>query len=685
MSMIQNLQLPRVQYDLLRLSGGLDQVTPTLSLKPGVVRRAANFECSITGGYTRIAGYERFDGRPAPSDAVYFVLSVNLTTTVAVGATVVGMTSLAEGKVIALIDGGLILTRQTGDFDVDESIKVGLTTVGTVTDVLGQVADGQDDAEYRALAADDYRADIAVVPGSGPVRGVAFFDGDVYAWRNNTGGTGLGMFKATTSGWSGVSYFATFDFDSGSSEFFAGDTIVGHSSGATALIKAVVLQSGSWSAGNAAGYAVFTNMTGTPTTNELIYVGGTKRARYQGAYSAIAPLPNGRVQYVVANFGGGQLNKKMYFCDGVNQAYEFDGETLVPIRTGMSPDAPTRIVAHKQHLFLAFQHSLQFSSLGDPLLWDPVQGAGEIALNSPVTNLIALPGDQSSGALAVYTDNETSVLYGSSEADFRLSNFNTGAGARAYTAQNMEQTYALAERGVMGMGTTLNFGNFLSASLTMNIRPFIQARRNLASASVVNREKGQYRLFFNDGKGVYLTILNGSYMGAMPVEFPNAVLCTTEGGNVDGPEISYFGSDNGFVYALDAGTSFDGEDIPANITLVYNSTNSPRILKRFRRASVEMTGDSYAEFSFAYDLGYRTPELEQPLEDNYRNDLRPAYWDAISFDNFVFDGRDISPSEVEVVGTAENMAIRLSSVSGILKPFTINSIIVHYTMRRGLR
>jgi hypothetical protein len=38
-----------------------------------------------------------------------------------------------------------------------------------------------------------------------------------------------------------------------------------------------------------------------------------------------------------------------------------------------------------------------------------------------------------------------------------------------------------------------------------------------------------------------------------------------------------------------------------------------------------------------------------------------------------------------VVGTAENMAIRLSSVSGILKPFTINSIIVHYTMRRGLR
>jgi hypothetical protein len=40
-------------------------------LPPGIARRAANFECSITGGYTRIEGYERFDGRPSPSAAVY--------------------------------------------------------------------------------------------------------------------------------------------------------------------------------------------------------------------------------------------------------------------------------------------------------------------------------------------------------------------------------------------------------------------------------------------------------------------------------------------------------------------------------------------------------------------------------------------------------------------------------------
>jgi hypothetical protein len=51
----------------------------------------------------------------------------------------------------------------------------------------------------------------------------------------------------------------------------------------------------------------------------------------------------------------------------------------------------------------------------------------------------------------------------------------------------------------------------------------------------------------------------------------------------------------------------------------------------------------------------------------------------------VWDGTDISPSEVEIEGTAENMGIRITSVSAILQPFTVNNIILHYSMRRGLR
>jgi hypothetical protein len=235
------------------------------------------------------------------------------------------------------------------------------------------------------------------------------------------------------------------------------------------------------------------------------------------------------------------------------------------------------------------------------------------------------------------------------------------------------------------MSAAQNFGNFDTASLTLNIRPYVQFRRNLATASVVNREKAQYRLFFSDGAALYITIANGKLLGSMPVQLQNPATCAVEGESPDGSATSFFGSTNGFVYRLDAGTSFDGAPIPANLSLVFNSIKSPRIRKRYRKASVELTGDSYAQIQVAYDLGYRSTDMAQPGNTPYDADLRNSYWDSMQWDNFVFDGNELSPSEVEVEGTAENIAISVSSTSDLFRPFTVNSIMLHYSIRRGLR
>lgn len=679
------INLPPVKYELIRLQGGLDQVTPTLSLSSGFARRAANFECSINGGYTRIAGYERLDGRPSPSAALYNLFQCTLTASVSVGNTITGMSSAAAGKVILVSGSTVVITREVGTFVATEGISVGGVQKGTIDAIFGVATNGRDDATCKALAADEYRASITAVPGEGPVRGVSYYNGTVYAWRNNVGSTAMKMYKSTSSGWAEVDLMATFDFDQGSDEIFAGDTIVGHSSGATALVKAVVVQSGTWAAGNAAGYAVFTNMTGTPTANELIYVGGTKHARAVGTYSTTTLAPGGRVTTVVGNVFGGPTGKRMYGCDGVNRGFEFDGTTYVPLETGMATDTPNQVAVHKQHLFFSFGTSLQFSAIGNPYNWSPVLGAGEIAMSDTITNLPVLPGDQTSGAMAVYTRNDTSILYGSSAEDFKLSNYNSGTGGLAYTSQVMDQAYVMDDRGALALGTTLNFGNFITSTLTMNIRPFIQARRNLASASAINREKGQYRIFFSDRNALYITIANGKVLGSMPVQFNCAVTCSVDGETPDGAETSFFGGDDGFVYRLDVGTSFDGAPIPANLNLVFNASGSPRVLKRYRKASVEMTGDSYAEVSFGYDLAYASNRVGQAVDAVYDADLRSSYWDEMSWDNFVWDGVGISPTEVDLQGTGENLSIRLSSVSAILEPFTVNSILIHYSMRRGLR
>jgi hypothetical protein len=679
------LTTPKVNYDLIRLGGGLDQVTPTLSLPPGIARRAANFECSITGGYTRIEGYERFDGRPSPSAANYNILVCALTGTVAVGNTIVGLASGASGRVIARTGNDVVITRETGTFVSTEALTVSSTNVGVITFVQGVAADGLLDVTYKNLAADNYRADITVVPGSGAILGVGYYNGTLYTWRNNVGATASVMYKSTSSGWTAVTLGKTMSFSNGVLLIPDGVTLTGQSSGATGVVARTVLEDGTYASSDASGQLILSSSTGTFTVGENLRIGATTYAHAASVATQITLAPSGRYETVIANFGGGTTNYKMYGCDGVNKAFEFDGTTYVPIRTGMAVDTPNHICFHKQHLFLSFGASLQFSALGYPYQWTPLLGAGEIAMNAEITNLLILPGNQSSGALGVYTRQDTSVLYGTSSATFQLSAFNTGTGGYAYTAQNLDQSYVLDDRGVISMSTSLNFGNFVPASLTMNIRPFIESHRSLAVGSSVNRDKGQYRIFFSDGSALYLTISNGNVLGSMPIQFLDTINCCIDGEAPTGGTVQFFGSGNGFVYQMDVGTSFDGGAIAANMSLVYNSIKSPRILKRYRKASVEITGDSYAEIQFGYDLGYRTPALTQPTDLTYQNDLRSSYWDEMIWDNFVWDGNDIAPSEIEVSGTAENIGIRISSTSDLLQSFTVNNIIVHYTLRRGLR
>ena len=65
-----------VQTSSYQLRGGLDLVTPNIRLTPGRVLGAQNYEPS-PDGYRRIAGYERYDGQPKPSEASYWLLKLD--------------------------------------------------------------------------------------------------------------------------------------------------------------------------------------------------------------------------------------------------------------------------------------------------------------------------------------------------------------------------------------------------------------------------------------------------------------------------------------------------------------------------------------------------------------------------------------------------------------------------------
>jgi len=676
--------MPPVKYQLITLQGGLDEVTPTLSLPPGSVRACTNFEVSITGGYSRIAGYERFDGRASPSDAVYSGMNLSNASLLSFGSVITTSTGSATATVVGVNGNDVFYTQITGLFATGDTIKVGITTIGTVVSdsPLNPITAAQD-AFFLSKAADIYRVNIQAVPGSGPIRGLLYFHGgDVYAWRNTVDNVSMQIYKSSTSGWTLVPLGYELPFNTGVRELFEGDVIVGLTSGATATVTRVATASGSWTAGTAAGYINFASVSGTFQLDEHLRVAGVLHAHSGGTQDAITLAASGRVDVTIDNFGAG---RRAYGADGVNYGFEFDGKVYTRIRTGMVVDKPNHVVVHKQHLMFSFDNSLQFSGIADQYNWAPLVGAGEIAMDGAITALLVQPGNQSTGALAIYTDDNTSILYGSSSANFSLVAFNVGTGAKAFSAQNINASYTFDDRGVINMATTLNYGNFDSASLTMNIRPFVQQHRNLVTASGVNREKGQYRVFFSDGTAIYVTLSNGQYLGTMTMEFAHAVTCMAEGEKPDGSETSFFGSANGLVYRLDAGTSFDGQAIPASLTLVFNAVGSPRLLKRFRKAAFEINGSGYAEFAASYELGYSSAYINQSSATSYTSNLKASLWDNVFWDNFSWDGRTLAPTEVEMNGTAENVAIKIGSSSASFPPFTINTIILHYTPRRGIR
>jgi|TARA_R110002020_G_scaffold78124_4_gene196657 hypothetical protein len=74
MSKLRDRRIPptRLQSTYFPFEGGVNMVDPSLSLEPGELVAADNFEIDIRGRYRRIDGYERFDGRTLPSEVVFY-------------------------------------------------------------------------------------------------------------------------------------------------------------------------------------------------------------------------------------------------------------------------------------------------------------------------------------------------------------------------------------------------------------------------------------------------------------------------------------------------------------------------------------------------------------------------------------------------------------------------------------
>lgn len=679
------------------LKGSLNFSTPAIETPPGDCIDGVNYEASARG-YQRVDGIERYDGHPKPSEAKYWILEFDAgTAAITEGQTVTGATSAAFGKALIAgvvttgsyagsnAAGYLVLTGVSGDFTDNENLQVAAVTkcVANGTEAEAGADNDTDDDTWRIDAIETARALITAPTGTGAIRGVAVFQGDVYCVRD-VASAGV-LYKGTTAGWVAQSLGLRVKYITGTAAVAVGATLTGATSAAFGVVTRVVIQSGTIAGGTAAGLFCFASITGTFLNGENLQVGGVTKAVASGASTANTLPAAGHYEFDVHNFFGASDLRRMYGVSGGGPAFEWDGSVFTPIFTGMAVDTPNHLAAHKDYLFLSFPGgSVQYSGIGNPVAWSVVLGAGEIGMGDDVTGFIK----DLNNTLGILARNRIAALYGSSPATFVLQPVTDDAGGIEWTVQRVGNPIYMDDRGIRDMRTTAAFGDFAMGAVSSAIERLFRSKRKrniFPTASLRCKEKNSYRVFYSDGTGVAVYLgekrprITLFDLGDVVIN----VACTGE--DDDGNEIMFLGSTTGQVYQIDAGTSFDGAEVDAFIRLPFNHTGSPGQYKRFHKAALEGDFPADANIAMTAQFDYSADEQPAVLEENFDITGGGGSWDESFWEDFEWDSAAEGRAECRIEGSGRNCSITVVSRATYELAHTIHGLTLYFTPRRQAR
>lgn len=714
--------------DPFLLRGGLDLVTPALAVQPGRAITAVNY-WPTDRGYERMAGYERFDGGPAPSDAWFDLVRFrSRTAPILQGATVTGSESGASGEVIAVVDdeagpflasdaevscgsityltttpdrlevtsGYAIVADTSDEFEVAEGLNVSAVQVATVESVASRnsAPTVEQEQEYLAAAADLRRTLVTPVPGIGPVRGGAIHRNEIYAFRN-IDETECGMYKATPDGWALQDLGSTIEFTAGTAEFFEGQTLT---RGITATIRRVVVTSGTWAGNNAAGYMVLYDVTGT-------FSSGTGTSASGSATFSTAPVAN----TIPAAYGGNQISiaeydfgpgARLYVAPGRGRAFEWNGfnGVFTPIRAPMGEDRPVLVKAFRQHLFLFYTGTMLFSEIGNPYLWGTTGGAGEIKLGDfPRAAL-----ESAETAMLIVGLNKVWYLTGSDAETFVLEELTDEAGGGLNTAHNVGRPIYTDRRGIREFTATDTTAGFSMGTISGSITPLFEIAERatlIPWAAAVSANRSHYYLWYADMQNrdaadfasseavrqtVMASFMAGREAEVTQIEMPH-VVWSAWGGLIRARESIFIGCLDGYVRQWDRGTSFDGEKITAYIRLPFNMVRMPAAKKRYHSVEFEVEASGAHNLAIAADFNYGDGSRPARSDQSGLVIGGGGYWDEDTWGEFNWSAPVNGMIRKRLDGVGRSCSVSIASDSKSEPSHILTAAHVHWSQRGYIR
>ena len=619
------------------MQGGLDLVTPPIAMKPGKAVAAVNYESDMTG-YSRIQGYERYDGRPSPYQGDVLD-TLGMASRRGVIEAVPG-----SGPVRGVwVYGGFVWAFRDTTGGAGAMYKA--TPDGWVQQTFGHVL-------FFTSAVTAFVVGETVTGGTSSATGTiarVVLQGGAYD------GTGFGY--VVLSGASG--------------SFSSAETITSASGSATAsTFLPIELTAG--------GQYEFVNHNfyGAANSRRMYFCNGGGTA-YEWDGTTLSPIYTGISSGVLATFDS------ILARNGDSVVTRADAVVIVRGEF----DRPSYIAQYANHLFLAYPGgSVIFSGVGEPLDYRTTVGAGEIGVGDELTGLLG----GASTALVIFCRSKIDYLTGTDASSFVKQTISDAAGAFPRTATMLDQPIYLDDGGLRKLSTTEAFGDWRLGTVTEMVEPLMRAKRRagiVVNASIRACEKDQYRLFWEDGTGlsVYFGRTNPE---VMPVKFPVTVKCACAGeiNATEGRERLFFGADDGFVYEADAGTSFDGVAIPAFVQLAWNSVGAPLQTKRFHKATIEIDAPDDSIIGVLFQVDYDRPGNVESEEVGFLVDQGTRQNPVIGY-HYDIDWTTPVMGVLDhwLNGVGRNMALTILSETAQEEAHTISAMTVNYTPRRVLR
>lgn len=392
----------------------------------------------------------------------------------------------------------------------------------------------------------------------------------------------------------------------------------------------------------------------------------------------------GKTRFSRYNYTG---TEKIAIVDGINKPAIYDGTTFTALN-----DAPTDVggaefvTSFKNQLFFGKNNLLTFTAPFTDNDFTAANGSATISVGSNITGLVVFRQQ-----LIIFTETSILQLVGNTISDFQLQPITIDIGCvDKDTIQEVGgDVMFLGPDGLRLLSATDRIGDFglgvVSKAIQNEVTSFIAA--NTSFASVVIREKSQYRLLgYNanikqeNAQGILGTQFAGQGGEGMAwAELRGIRAYVADSRFYQNVETIVFANDDGYLYQMESGNSFDGGNIQTTFATPYMPINDPRVRKTFYKCFLYTDPQGSVSFDLSLKLDFDQRNSIQPTQINFDNNTGQVafFGNATYGSTAVYSNKLVTLFETQLIGSGFVASIQYTSDSTD-PPFSIDAITLEF-------